>query len=71
MVHTTEILKVHGYVTLEELDKDQLMGAEIRRMNHVLPDSMFVVYDGVSNGSGAGLYTVESKEVTDYIEAEI
>lgn len=69
MNNTTDMLKVHEYVTLEELDKDQLMGNEIRRMNHVLPGSMFVVYDGGSNGSGAGLYTVEYKLVEDYTEA--
>jgi hypothetical protein len=63
-----EILKIHGYVTLDELDAEQMKGDEIRRMNKVLPGDMFAVYDGGS-GSGAGIYTVEYKEVSEYTEA--
>lgn len=67
---TTEILKVHGFTSLEEMNSPVKPGNEeqlIQDIDAVLPGTMFAVYD--ARMDNPGYYVVEHIEIRDYTEA--
>lgn len=70
MNETTEILKIHGFTSLSEMNTPVKPGNEeqlIEDINAVLPGTMFAVYDASSDNPG--YYVVEHKEISSYTEA--